>query len=389
MSRKKTIIPLPYYFYFWTVLLTALTGLLTSVYLFISHYRVYTDIGYQSFCAISRAINCDTVSQSPYSIFLHVPIPIWGVIGYLFVLVLLFISRSKQPGQERVWALMFWVSLAYSCYSVVLAVLSTYLIRSYCIMCIVTYGVNLALLWYAWLIRKRFSLRTLIEDTKEDVAYLRRGWSRNFWYLAPFPILIVLAISFFPPYWDFEPPAGSSQISTGTTSDGHPWIGAQNPLLEITEYSDYQCFQCKKMHFFIRRLIANHPEKIRLVHRHYPVDHEFNPIVKKPFHVGSGAMALLAVYAATQDKFWEMNDLLYEMAGKKRDIGLRELAAKSGMDLNQLKGALSNTSIIQKLSQDLASGIKLGLTGTPGYVINDTLYLGQIPPEIIKNAIKR
>ncbi|MBU4035957.1 MAG: hypothetical protein KKA35_05965, partial [Proteobacteria bacterium] len=43
---------------------------------------MYTDIGYESFCAISKAINCDTVSQSPYSVFLGVPLAIWGVAGY-------------------------------------------------------------------------------------------------------------------------------------------------------------------------------------------------------------------------------------------------------------------------------------------------------------------
>ncbi|MBU3949567.1 MAG: hypothetical protein KJ826_15285 [Proteobacteria bacterium] len=45
---------------------------------------MYTDIGYESFCAISKAINCDTVSQSPYSVFLGVPLAIWGVAGYCF-----------------------------------------------------------------------------------------------------------------------------------------------------------------------------------------------------------------------------------------------------------------------------------------------------------------
>jgi protein-disulfide isomerase len=180
----------------------------------------------------------------------------------------------------------------------------------------------------------------------------------------------------------------SPQIATGTTSDGHPWIGAENPLLEITEFSDYQCFQCKKMHFFIRRLIANNPEKIRLVHRHYPMDHAFNPIVKTPFHVGSGAMALLAIYAVTQDRFWDMNDLLYEMAGKNKDIGLKEVASRSGLDLKKLKGALRDPGFIKKLNQDLAGGMKLGLTGTPGYLIDDTLFLGQIPPQIIKKALE-
>ena len=65
-----------------------MAGLVDSVYLSISHYRVYTDIGYKSFCAISRTINCDTVSQSPFSIFLDVPVPVWGIIGYTFFLLL-------------------------------------------------------------------------------------------------------------------------------------------------------------------------------------------------------------------------------------------------------------------------------------------------------------
>ena len=54
MNTGKQIKPLPYPIYFWTVAALALAGLAASVYLSVSHYRVYTDIGYKSFCAISR-----------------------------------------------------------------------------------------------------------------------------------------------------------------------------------------------------------------------------------------------------------------------------------------------------------------------------------------------
>ena len=77
-EKNKKIIPLPFPVYFWTVISLSLFGFADSIYLSISHYRVYTDIGYRSFCAITRAINCDTVSQSPHSILLGLPVPILG-----------------------------------------------------------------------------------------------------------------------------------------------------------------------------------------------------------------------------------------------------------------------------------------------------------------------
>ena len=91
---KKKITPLPYSYYLVVVTSIALIGLLDAIYLAISHYRVYTDMAYQSFCAISRAVNCDKVSQSPYSILFGVPVPVWGVIGYALFIFLLFFCMT-------------------------------------------------------------------------------------------------------------------------------------------------------------------------------------------------------------------------------------------------------------------------------------------------------
>jgi len=60
--------------YFGAVLALCLAGLAVSLYLAISHYRIHTETGYQSFCALSKAINCDTVSESPYSVWWGLPL---------------------------------------------------------------------------------------------------------------------------------------------------------------------------------------------------------------------------------------------------------------------------------------------------------------------------
>jgi uncharacterized membrane protein/protein-disulfide isomerase len=388
MKKGKRIEPLPFPVYFWTVFCLAVAGLADSLYLSISHYRVYTDIGYRSFCAISKAINCDTVSQSPYSIFLGLPVPIWGIIGYLFLLLFLPLARKKDAARKRIWALMFLVALGFSVYSVILAILSTFIIHSYCIMCMVSYAINFLLLFYTWIIRNRFDSEPIVKGLQLDLGFLAEKRSYCFSVFTPFFLGLVLVKIFFPDYWNFEQPTLSPQISSGITADGHPWIGAERPELVITEYTDYQCFQCKKMHYFIRQLISRHPEKIRLVHRHFPMDHEFNPIVKEPFHIGSGKMALLAISAAARDKFWQMNDVLFERAGETQTLNVNALAEEVGIPFQDLGRLINDPAIRMQLYRDMRDGLKLDIDGTPAFVINDKVHLAQIPPEIIKDVLK-
>jgi hypothetical protein len=65
-----------------------------------------------------------------------------------------------------------------------------------------------------------------------------------------FGITTTLMVMFFPAYWQMTPPVLSTNIPTGVTEEGHPWIGAENPELVIVEFSDYRCFNVKKCIFF-------------------------------------------------------------------------------------------------------------------------------------------
>jgi protein-disulfide isomerase/uncharacterized membrane protein len=387
LSTQRPVTPLPYWVYYLVILGLTLIGLLTSLYLSISHYRVYTDIGYRSFCAISRAINCDTVSQSKFSVFMGLPVPIWGVIGYTVVLLLLPLAMGGKRDKTGVWPMLFVLSLLYSCYSVVLAFISTYFIQSYCIMCIVTYGVNFLILFYAWLIRKRFGGGKLMPSLATDTRLLWRNRGYVSSWLVPIVLLIFWAIPFFPKYWDLKPPAYAGNIATGLTSDGHPWIGAENPKLVITEYTDYLCFQCKKMHFYLRELIAKYPDKVRLIHRHFPMDRDYNPLVKEPFHIGSGKMALLAIAAAQEGKFWEANDYLFALAGKRKSIDIREFADRLGLKQDRMLKAVIDPQTIRMLQADIQQGLKLNISGTPGYVVDNQVYLGTIPADVLTAVV--
>jgi protein-disulfide isomerase len=311
------------------------------------------------------------------------------MVGYTFFLILLLAAHSIDAGWQRLWSLLFLLAAGFSLYSVVLAFISTYWIRSYCLMCIVSYAVNFALMYFTWLVLRRFVPGGWWQGIREDVLFVWQQRKKFGAVFLPLGTGVLLLAVFFPAYWHFSAPATAAALPSGVTDDGHPWIGAQNPELTIEEFTDYQCFQCKKMHFFLRRLVGQNPDKIRLVHRNYPLDHELNPIVvPQPYHVGSGKMALVANAAGLSGKFWEMNDLLFGLVGQTDTLKIKDLAEGVGMDPDELAKNLNSPKTHYLLKLDIWEGMRANMTGTPAYRIDGEIYLGLIPPDILGVVIR-
>jgi uncharacterized membrane protein/protein-disulfide isomerase len=379
--------PLPFAVYLVGATGLCLLGSLVSSYLAYSHYRVHTDIGYQSFCALSKAINCDTVSQSPYAVFGPLPLAVWGLAGYgIFLFLLLFaVLPSARP--RRIWSLCLMLATSFSALSIALAVVSHRLIGSYCLLCILTYAVNLLLVFSCWIVRRRYDTAPLRSAVADDLRFLRRHWRWSLPSFATMFALVTTALLAYPPYWNLVLSEPSNSIPAGINAEGHPWVGAEQPTIEIVEFTDYQCFQCRKMHFFLRELVRLNPERIRLTHRNYPMDHEYNPIVKEPFHMGSGKMALLTIHASLAGKFWAVNDWLFARTSSGEDLNLAELALATGLNLRELQAALQHEPYIQRLILDIRQGMLLRITGTPSYLINGQVYEGNIPSDVLQTLI--
>ena len=387
-KKTKVIKPLPFPVYAWTLGILTFLGIADALYLMIAHYRVYTDIGYESFCALSKALNCDTVAQSPYSVFMGAPIAFWGLIGYIGYGLMLLLASQTKAAQKRILAFLMLIGGAFSAVSIFLAYISAHYIHSYCIMCILSYAVNLMLLYFSWIFRRRFDQASIFKGLTSDFSFLISNYKTIALFGIPFILLTAASDIFYPPYWHLQAPAISEDLRTGITNDGNPWIGAENPEITITEFSDYLCFQCKKMHFMLRKLVKQNPDRIRLVIRQFPMDNLVNPIVKEPFHVGSAKLARIAIYASMHDKFWEMNDLLFSESGKRSTTTIAMLAARTGLDANQMAVGIFSPKVSQQLQSDIFKGLKLKLAGTPGFLINNSIYLGQIPANILKPYIK-
>ncbi len=338
------------------VLILVFLGLADTTYLAYSHYQNFTNITFSSFCALSKAINCDTVSQSPWSILLGIPLAYWGLFSYSLFLVIFLATLSNSKDSESLWYLLFVLGLTYAMSTVYFGYISAMKIKAYCILCLASYFISFALLFYSWVILHRFCKDSFWTGLKKGAHHLSKSWMLKGGIIAL--MLIILSLkTCIPPYWQYTFPSSSTEISNGFTEEGNPWIGSKDPEITIHEYTDYQCFQCSKMHLFLRRLISEHPGKVKLIHHNYPMDHEFNNIlVPQPFHIGSGKMSMIGIYAAGRNKFWEMNDALYTIGREKQPFNTRTLGMVTGFSPGELAAATGNPQIKEMLLRDILEG---------------------------------
>ena len=83
-----------------------------------------------------------------------------------------------------------------------------------------------------------------------------------------------------------------------------------------------------------------------------------------------------------------MNDHLFVIARGKAAIRLEDVAQVVGFETEALKQGVNDPAIRKKLAKDITEGIRAGITGTPGFIIDGQVYNASLPPEIMKKLLQ-
>ena len=366
------------------VVVLAATGLALSTYLVQEHYEACHHPG-QAICDIDDVINCSKVALSDYAVFAGVPVAVWGVLGYFAMAGVGFWGWFSRGARAACAALMGLAGVS-ALISLVLGIISKTLIGAVCLFCLGTYVVNALLLVPGVALFVSAGPSASIGET---IQMLRVHSGRAVTWATLAAIGLALLMWKYPKYWLETPahaapeipsvapppaPSGSTQASnseytTGVTKDGHHWIGASHPKVVVEEFSDYQCPFCRLAHIRIRKLIQKHPGKIRLIHRHFPLDQRCNPIITRPFHPYSCYYSALVTCAGEQRQFWPANDYVFEHGHDAEPIDDKVMAKALGLDAKKLHECVEKRAWTE-IRPDLEAGIKLELRATPSFVIN-------------------
>jgi protein-disulfide isomerase len=181
-----------------------------------------------------------------------------------------------------------------------------------------------------------------------------------------------------------ERPSGGGRegASQNGAELGHPALGSADAPVVMVEYGDFQCPYCGRFAREVEpKLVEKYVEDgtLRMEWRDFP-------------YLGQESVdaALAARAAQEQGRFWEYHGLLYEnqSAGFSRDR-LIELAREAGLDAAKFESDLASNRYEAAVARDFQEGQRIGVSGTPTFIINGEVLAGLQPVGVFEDAIER
>jgi protein-disulfide isomerase len=156
---------------------------------------------------------------------------------------------------------------------------------------------------------------------------------------------------------------------------------AQGPAsapITLVEYGDYECPHCARAHPIVKQLQRLLGSDLRVVFRNFPLTN---------IHAHAQHAAESAEGAGAQGRFWEMHDTLFKHQRALDDDSLAGYAAMIGLDTDRFRRELAGHLHGARVREDVATGVRSGVNGTPTFFINGVRHDGGWELEMLQAAI--
>jgi Na+/H+ antiporter NhaA len=153
---------------------------------------------------------------------------------------------------------------------------------------------------------------------------------------------------------------------------------ADDALVTLVEYGDFECPYCGQAEPAVRELIKEYGE-LRFVFRHLPLT---------DVHPHAQLAAEAAEAAARQGKFWEMHDTLMDHQGALSARDLIGYARSLDLDVDQFGRDLRTHVGAARVAEDVESADLATVSGTPTFFINGKRHYGAFDLATLKDAVK-
>lgn len=383
-------------------LVATVFGAAVSAVLLLRHHGL--DAGALAAAACDpTASGCTEVAASPWSAVAGVPLAAIGLaffvsVGALIALALLAgLGLASRPGR-----------LALSLVGLALVVdlflfgVQAFSIGAFCSLCIWTYGANVVALWSLW------PARGVKTPGREAGAGVERLAVRAFWLATGIVVAAVLfvndglrergatgevdvsilgvrsALGAPEPGVALPPPslAGAAPQWRNPTFrqarvedvslESAPRKGPDGAPVTIVTFSDFLCPSCRRFALAYDQY-EDGPTgpHVELYYRNYPLDPTCAAHIPRMVHPGACRVALGAVCAERQGRFWEYHDQVYiapPTDPQRSDV--IGIAADAGLDRSAFAACLDDPAAHAELDFDIAEAVRLQVTGTPTIFIN-------------------
>jgi protein-disulfide isomerase len=180
---------------------------------------------------------------------------------------------------------------------------------------------------------------------------------------------------------DAEKHEAAVKDNAATLFESKRQVTVGNPQGDVTfvEFFDYNCGYCKRAMSDMFDLMKN-DSKLKVVLKEFPV---LGP--------GSVDAARVAVAARMQDKsgkkYLEFHQKLLGGRGQADKARALAVAKEVGFDMARLEKDMTGDEVKATLEESFKLAEKLGLNGTPSYVIGNNVVVGAVGLDALKEKI--
>ncbi len=148
-----------------------------------------------------------------------------------------------------------------------------------------------------------------------------------------------------------------------------PVLGSPQRQVVLVEFSDFQCPYCSRVQVTLKQFMASHQQQVTLVYKHYPLSR---------IHAEAMAAASAAWAAGQQGRFWDYHDRLFTSQAQLGETLYLALAKELALDEQRFNADRKSDRARQAIAADMQLAEKLGIQGTPFFLLNGVPFSGAI-----------
>lgn len=366
-------------------LIAILVSLGVQTYLSVHHYDLKLGLAAgPSSCNISETINCDAVATSKYSELFGIPLAALGLslnAILLFLMLLPKLGLSQNP--IRIYRAAWLLALLSTITSILLGLISAFLIKALCLYCTAAYVLAaIILVGLTVIVKPELNAKNIRNDLASYFGEAKwilitflvvpgMAWLGNKMYLDSYGFdQINLMVKESLANWKVAPQRSFS------ADHGIVFQKQDNPKMTIVEFADFRCPHCKMASPTISAF-ASARKDVQVIFKSFPLDGTCNPHIERR---GDGTSCFLTQTVLCAEKLaqkgWDTKKWVFENQERffqffDRGQVLAEVSQKQGLDLDPLKTCVDSDEILEVVKKMSDEGNQAQIRGTPSFFINN------------------
>lgn len=163
--------------------------------------------------------------------------------------------------------------------------------------------------------------------------------------------------------------------------EDRPMRGSANARVRIVAFSDFTCHFCQQAASTVEAILKEYGDSVSLVYKNLPLSEGIG---------ATAAQYFVALSLQSEDAAWNFYKEMFQNRDKLVSEGedyIKDVIDSLKVDKRRLEKDRRSKKVAEILKEDQEDAQKLGIDGTPCFVVNNLMVRGALPLDLFKFAV--